>query len=342
MMKKIIFLLALFSILTFSGCGSSTSNRPSVVPIHEGVKGLEVNFMDNTPPDEVYVGDQFPVILQMQNKGAYNIEGGVLVINYDRGYIVPVTEEEEENNPYDGSFIINFDLNGKSEFEPQGQEERKFIEFMADRIDPQFSTYEALMTVSVCYPYKTEATATVCIDPDIYGQRQQEKVCTPQTISMGSRKEGGQTIPKGQGAPVAITRIDQRMSAHPDDDLVKPVFTIYIENMQDGVTWLSEDTTNVCREAAGIQGSSVRDTINTMKVRVFLGDKTKELDCIPKPAGSSEKSGIIRINDDGEPSIKCEYKEGIPKSRGTYTTPLLVEMDYGYSFVLSKEITIKR
>jgi hypothetical protein len=329
-MKKIQKKLLLFGILLVFAI-SCVPERPVDIRVHEGTEGLKMDFLESSPPDEVYVGDIFPVTLDMQNKGAYDIERGVIALGIEEGYV-------EIRSPEYMDKLLGFDILGRSAYDPIGGIDRKTIVLKARGLDPQSETHTTTVAVTTCYPYKTEATAHVCVDTDIYGQRQAEKVCTPQTLGMGIIKRGGQELPRGQGAPIAITKIEQKMMMHPEnDELIKPQFMIYVKNMGDG---LPIDV-GVYEEACTATGIS-NQAWNVVGARVYLSDRSVQLNCTPKlEPGSGSKAGYIKLEKQ-EDFIKCTLEEGISKAMGTYTTPLMIDLIYGYTFTISKEVLIRR
>ena len=52
---------------------------------------------------------------------------------------------------------------------------------------------------------------------------------------------------------------------------------------------------------------------------------------------------MIRLREK-EDMIRCESKDedDIPKNRDAYTSPLKIELDYGYTFTISKNIIIEK
>lgn len=331
-MKKITKIITgLFAVLLLFFTASCGPVEPVQVDIHQGTAGFEMSFMQNSPPDEVYVGDTFPLMLDLHNKGAYDIKGGIIVLSVEEEYIGITSKEYQEK-------VISFGLTGRSVYDPVGGIDRKMIELVAKRIDPQSETHTSTIAVTTCYPYKTEAAATVCIDPDIYGQRQAEKVCTPQTLGMGVRKEGGQELPKGQGAPIAITKIEQRMLSHPErEDLIRPQFMIYVTNMGNGLPMDPGVYQDACK-ATGIP----REAWNAIGVSVYLSDRSIQLNCTPKfETDSTTKAGYVKLEKQ-EDFVKCTLEEGMPKARGTFTTPLMIDMGYGYTFTISKDVLIRK
>lgn len=325
---KFAFTICILMILV-AACGGGGPGISEPIEIHVGTSGLELDFMQESPPSEVYLGDLFQVTVELANKGAYDIKGGILVLGTDEHLYV------RTSNFQDG--FENFDLTGRSLYDPVGGIDRKTIQIEASKLDPQSETITTNIAVTVCYPYKTEATATVCVDPDIFGDRQLEKSCTPTTIGMGIKTHEGQELPAGQGAPIAITRIEQRMMAHENDDLIMPTYMIYIKNMEDGLPVEIGLYEEACK-STGI----AKEAWNRVGFDAYLSDRSMQLDCTPKYQDEqNSKTGSLKLEKD-EDFIRCTLKEGIPKSRGTYTTPLMIDMIYGYTFTISKQVLVRR
>ena len=321
-------ILILIASLLVAGCMGPTTEPTA--PAHEGTDGLQIEFISRSPPDEVYVQDIFPLSIEIRNKGAYDITNGKLLFGVEEEYINIPSEYKED--------LINFNLNGRTAYDPIGGIVRETVQLSARSLDPQSETHTTIVSVTACYPYKTEATAQVCVDTDIFGQRQEEKICTPTTLSMGTYTEGGQDLPKGQGAPIAITKIEQRMLQHPTNtEAIKPEYTIYVKNMGGGLPVASRYYQNACR-ATGVP----RDALNVVGARVYLSDRSMQLDCKPKlDPNSADKMGHIKLEKD-EDFIKCELSEGVAKTAGTFNSPLMIDLDYGYTFTVSKNVLIRK
>jgi len=119
-MKYKILLIIILTIVLFSiGCVRRPPGlEPEVIEYHKGTKGLEMSFIKNAPPAEVWEGNEFAIGLELENKGAYPIEEGYIVIS---GFIpdyIEVTPLEQ-----------TIDLQGKSPGYPEG--DYKIINFQA-------------------------------------------------------------------------------------------------------------------------------------------------------------------------------------------------------------------
>ena len=324
-----LFLAIILIILAVSGCGPQSTVME--VRIHEGTEGLQMTFLEKSPPDTVYSGDGFPVTVELRNKGATDIESnkGLIVLGAEREYVeVP---PEFIDSP------IRFTLNGRSLYNPIGGIDRRTINLKAGNLGPQMEVITSTIAITACYPYKTEATAQVCVDSDIYNERVQEKVCTPQTLSMGTISVEGQELPRGQGAPIAITKIEQTMVSHDSENLIKPTYVIHIKNMGEGLPVEIGSYEKAC-SGTGIE----KRTLNVVRANVYLSDRGTQLDCKPKLDSSSPNlAGHVKLEKE-EDTIRCELKQGVPKSLGTFTTPLIIDLDYGYTFTISKPVMIKK
>lgn len=318
-------------LLVIAGCAPGTNTSISNVNLKEGTEGLVLKFMDRAPPNEVQPGQKFQMIVELTNKGSYDIKRGVLVLGLEKNYIA--TTQEFEDQP------VYFDLEGRTLYNPIGGMYRKTIPLNAGALGSQQETQTTNIAVTACYPYKTQTTAQVCIDTDIYGEKQIQKACIAETISMGTVKSKDAEVPKGQGSPIAITRVEQKMLSHENDELITPEFVIHIANVGGGIPTSAKAYEDACR-ASGPDSKMW----NVVDARVYLSDKSAQLDCTPKlVSASQDKAGYIKLSKkEEENTVRCRLKEGISKTKGTYTAPLLVELDYGYTFTVSKSVLIKK
>ncbi|MFH1072114.1 MAG: hypothetical protein V1743_01665 [Nanoarchaeota archaeon] len=164
-----------------------------------------------------------------------------------------------------------------------------------------------------CYVYTTYADPQVCIDP--FPESLGRKICKPKVT----------TYPKGQGAPVAITKIEQENTPR------SIFFTIYVENKGKGMLY-HPTSLHKC------------DPLNAERVTqkdlnfVFLGDirlanDWEQIRCQPA-------NRLIKL-ENGKGQIVCEYqiKYGI---KSAYLSPLVISLWYGYSSTVEKTVLIRR
>jgi hypothetical protein len=282
-------ILAACLLLLLAACQYLPAARTEPKPVQVGTEGIAVSFLPRAPPSQVYENERFPVQLVLENKGTEDMRGGVYVLNYEAG-LLGVT-------PSSG----RFDLRGRSTLSPVGDKRTFSHDGRAGDLDPEFQFRDTNLIASICYPYRTDATLITCVDTDLLG-RQKNKPCTP----------ASQGFSGGQGAPVAITRITPEMLPHESPELVKPRFTVEIENVGTG------EIVDVNRFSAACGATLPRDAQNVISVHAALSDEP--LFCTPDRIDPGR----------GQNKIICIYEEGIHFSSGTYPAPLRVELEYGY------------
>ncbi len=291
-MKK---LMLAFLMLFFLAC---VPLKPKPADLHAGADAVKVDFVANAPPESVYEQTPIPLVVLLKNDGAYDIINGYLALAVDK-YISLVSEP-----------VTAFNLAGRTPYTPQG--ESQYINFIANAIalDPQSQIHSAEIRATVCYPYKTQATANVCVDTAIYRPNVRDKPCEVKSLKFS-----------GQGAPVGISRVDTNMIPA-QGDMVIPEFIIYIDNLGKGLVVDSGRILDACSGFALGQ-----PFYNIVKVNARLSDMplscTRELKLLKK----------------GTNFIRCV---GSPLSMrlGTYPSPLMIKVDYGYVQSVSKIIKI--
>lgn len=310
MQKKKNILILILTIILISGCDRLSSitggKKPiSEVNVYTGTNALEIEFLKEYPPREVYEDQIFKASVFLKNDGASDITHGRLLIGIEEDYMELLYEYNQE---------IDLQLNGKSRQNPVGEEKIEDFEIKAKAIGLQSEEHESLIYVTSCYDYITELSEPVCIDTDFYNLKAIEKACEVKDISLSS-----------QGAPVAITSIEETISPTEDGSVVIPKFTIYIQNKGKGEVIDSSKIDKVCSSEP-----LKSEDINILGVGVYLSGI--RLECRPD---------ILKLRDRQE-KIVCSLKEGINKEEPTFTTLLSVILEYGYTQTISKRVTIKK
>jgi hypothetical protein len=288
------------------------------VDVHTGTDGLVMQFEPMAPPSTAFEGDAIPITLKLMNKGAQDIQNGYYTISVEKAYMT-----------LEGQPTESFSVNGRTAYDPRGGELLIRKGAFVGYLDPMTETLSTSMTATACYGYKTTASANVCIDTDLFGQNPQ-KVCSVSDVQFPAN---------GQGGPVAITRIEPKMKQHPDDpNKIIPQFLVYIANRGNGQCIEPSKTNAACT------GASISPEYwNTAVVKVSLLDQ--QLDCRPKIRPDyTGAEGHIKFSRDAskEDFIRCELAEGIEKVRGTYTSSLQADIEYGYTTTISSKLQIKK
>ncbi len=306
MQKKILLLILI--IIFISGCDRFSPNKGSIsdVNVHTGTSALEMEFLKDSPPNDIYEDQTFKAAVLLQNKGAFDIKKGYLLIGVEEDYMELLYERYGKK--------IDLQLEGKSIKNPVGEEKIEEFVLKAKKIDPQTQEHDSSIYITSCYEYRTELSETVCIDTDVYNVKPMEKVCTVKDISLIS-----------QGAPVAVTKIEERISSSENGEIIIPEFTVYIDNKGKGEVIDISKIDDVCSSK-----SLNSEDINKLKIEAYLSGIP--LECNPNELKLKKK----------QDKVICSLKEGVKKDEPAFTTLLSVVLNYGYTQTISKKITIKK
>ena len=313
---KIFFVLLL--LILVSGCQTNLGKQNSK-DTSTGTEGITINFLPNNPQDKYIVSDEqeepISIILELRNKGSYPRDNDINELSrgqvYISGFDDNIIHMEEAGKRLDRQF-----LEGRSSINPEGGFDTKEFKGSIYTSGIVIEKYEPTILATLCYPYATKASPSVCIDPFPFDEKQ-KKVC----------KVGSQTL-ASQGAPIAITSIDEEASS------TKIQFKINLKNAGAGDI-IKTDSLDRCNPVGG-QALERKDFDRIELVKADAGIST--LTCGPFTDGN----GIIRMNN-GQGFIICSLdKESYQDTKSAYTTPLNLEFRYGYRTTASKPIKISK
>lgn len=291
MRKLVLLLLFLVSCQIPSQLPfQKTAKGPVVQEIMTGTSALDVSFNPNSISD-VLMCQQANVMVDMRNSGAYNIDDGSFTFIFEDQYFEAV-----------GSSKGDFSLDGKSYFNPQGDFMLKEFRIKNKGLPSQLESYVSPLIFLACYTYKTFGTVQVCVDPDIMNLNP-NKPCRIEPVALSG----------GQGAPVAVTRVETLMV--PEEEQVRPAFAVFIQHLGSGSV--------VSKEGAKLACTAEKIKIGELLSKVSVNVKVKDLvlDCPDE---------LVRLEADKESRVICKFPELIGMNSGTYSTVLSVEIDYGY------------
>jgi hypothetical protein len=280
----------------------STEDEPTTMQlknIRAGTDGLVMDFVKNVPPDQVYDTDVLTVAVDIQNRGAENVEDAWFYLGgFDRNIVSFMPFDVEGMPLSEGIFGVDY-IPGKNEL--RGEVGETVVTFSADLegLPEGTDVYEANIIMTACYLYKTVANPIVCVDPNPFGVYTSAKACTPSVVSdLG-----------GQGGPIAVTSVDQMPMRG------KVQFKIYVSNKGRGKA-ISAEKYSTCNQ---IESSDYKyiNMIDSYSVEAGgLGEGV----CQPDTEN-------LRLVDD-KAVIICNFDidEGVP----AYTTPLSITLNYHY------------
>src|SRR3989338_5262236 len=310
------FIFIIFLIVFVSGCQTNT-NKAAIKDTPKGTDGITINFLANNPQDRYIISDvneePISIILELRNKGTYPQGNEINEISRGQAYISGFDANIMRISNTVERLKAQF-LEGRSPINPEGGFDTLEFRGSISSSDLFVDKYEPTILATLCYPYITKAGPSVCIDPFPFDEKQ-KKVC----------KIGSQTLPS-QGAPIAITSIDEEASS------TKIQFKINLKNAGKGDI-IKIDSLDGCNPTGG-QSLERNDFDRIELVRADAG--LAALRCGP----FTEGNGIIRLNN-GQGFIICSLdKDSYQNTKSAYTTPLNLEFRYGYRTTASKPIKI--
>ena len=303
-MKKII--LILIGLLLITACGRNDSNEYDP---HQGTEGLVIEFLPNTPPDEVYENSPFSIGFEAHNAGATDIDKAKIVLSTQRSLF----ESFED--------LYYARLEGKSINNPYGDSDIKVIDIQTKTIFAA-ETQPAEFKIVYCYPYSTVFSTNVCIDPDVLGEKTNKPAECP---------EQKRTFRNGQGAPVAVISMETKML--PTKTGAIPTFEFEVENVGKGTVMAKTAYENAC-SSTGLKPAEVGliDASN-----IYLGfDKLK---CTRNQLRVEQRSEGDEYFDVEVTTLACEGNE-IPYSEEAYLGSITMTLDYGYKDETSTDMFI--
>jgi len=316
MKKEILIITALTLLLV--GCappgGSSGGSYRGGDDYHTGYNGISMRFIQGNPPTTLYASESggsaqtenFKIMLEVQNDGAYDLTGGTLYKYILSGYDDTIVQlgsgpNEGRGHWYKTSTDDGGLLRGRSTDNPVGDFDT--LTWNVDRIVLPDGTdsFSQRFMVSACYDYQTTASIAVCVDPKPWKATSREKVCTP----------GSASVSGGQGAPVAVTNVD----VTPMNDKVQMKVTI--QNSGNGRVLSTQGS------AANCPHDLDYNDLDEVDVQVTLGQ-------VSSGCREAKPNPVQLVNGRGFFYVTCDL--GTTSGReDAYMTTLKVVLDYGYT-----------
>ena len=343
--NKKFTIIILISLIFITACTTSYKTTTTTPDLRIGFYGMTLEFLKGSPPVKIFEGDSFPVTIKVKNNGAYSIKESnpaVISLGVEKDYTKNVKLEQYSGTsiPIYGSYAFeeqnaHFVIGGRTQINPRGGEEIIIYKLEAGKIDPKSEAHLSTVIATLCYPYETILDSTICVDTDINNLRPIKKVCNMQDLIFNN----------GQGAPVAITKIEMNMLPTETLEKITPQFLIYVENKGNGLVIKNEAVFDYC-----IRSETKHEDLNIVYVDAYLSGKrlncqlekieelspiefgTKEID--------SDKLGHIKLKDKKD-IIRCALKEGIDRNQDPYLSPLKIRLWYGYTQSISASYFIE-
>ncbi|MFH1211717.1 MAG: hypothetical protein V1659_02190 [Candidatus Woesearchaeota archaeon] len=223
-----------------------------------------------------------------------------------------------------------FSLEGNTRNFPGGESEILYFPSYIRAIPDGVENYNPSFLAKACYAYVTVASPVMCIDPR--PDSGSEKVCRVHNVALSG----------GQGAPVAITKVEQTSSTS------KVIFTIYVEHKGDGTIY-DYNSFHKCNPAIGGVKPTDLNVVYIRRIRFSAniqdGGYQPFFTCKPE-ANDGLSMGVIRLDDKGKGIIHCEYRFDEDyinyASNSAFEVPLYIELWYFYGEHITQKMNIKK
>lgn len=300
-----IIIIILISLIFLTSCKKGGSS-PRIVDYRTGTRGISMKFLPNAPPTRVYEGNNFNIMVDIENLGAYPKEstGGTF-----EGYLIFSGPTDAAVNVGSREKSIPADLPGRSYSFPNGGKTTVTFEDPSVEVPGDAERYTAPILMTACYKYQTLASPTICIDPNPYNTVESVKACTVR-----------ENVPLsgGQGGPVVVSRIEE----YAGEDTA--TFRITFSNAGPGQV-IKENSLQGC-----ITSDLRYDDVDRISVTISSPSLGKP-DCTPDPRE------VVLTN--GKGFLTCKFDIG-HIGGAAYTEQMRIVMDYGYSEYISTKVDI--
>ncbi len=272
--------------------------------VQTGTQGVEISFLQNYPPAQVYDQNELIALVEVKNRGNHNLEATdcfIQISGFDPNIILGGFNQPRSCAENIGT------LEGKDVYNVEGGANQ--IEFKSSTITlpPDVFEYKPILNVVSCYNYQTIANPSVCLDPLFYQVTAEQRTCTPRDVAMGG----------GQGAPVGVSLVGVDMVGR------KAIFEINVENFGTGRVLSPYSDIRSCGQA-----SLAYTDLDKVGYDVQMTGGSL-LDCKPR-------DGLVRLtNNMGK--IVCQFD--VPGA-SAFETPLTVNLNYNYIQSFKKQIQI--
>jgi len=310
--KKNIILMTI-AMIVIAGCrggGGFRKDDPgdSDYNYRTGSIGLEIELPSGNPRRLYENENDIRYLVEVRNHGAYPQMDETNEF-YSRLWIGGFDESIIRASPAPGTGIDleSQELEGRSPYNRDGG--YTIEDFSLDILDlPSGTTfYNPTLILTVTYFYKTIASPVVCIDPEPRSTNVRQKVCTTSDVSPGT-----------QGAPVAVTKVTQDVTSQ------SILFKIQVENVGSG-TIIPEGFVDNDPN----RGYDWKE-LNQVKIENIAVGDTRMSSCRP--------DNYVELFDE-KATIFCRLDKSVIGGR-VYTSPLNIELSYGYSFSVQDSIGV--
>ncbi|TAL55867.1 MAG: hypothetical protein EPN86_02985 [Nanoarchaeota archaeon] len=314
----VVFALSLLLVgcIPFLGGGNPPPIKVDFNSVHTGAQGIVITFAPDRPQSDYVIvpsGNDITVIIGLENKGAWDIPPGkgVLAINYDKTYM-----DFTQNSQDFGSDT----LQGRSLVRALGDKTR--LEFDGKIKPLEEIKKDTVINAVTCYEYGTEYIFDVCIDTDPTNTKPVTKACD---LTQNKKKYNSLS---GQGAPVAITSLDQAIKIK-DNKKMDIDFIIKVRNVGNGKVYdIAATPDKLCRQGGGLEEAD--------KVIITADLAGQLLKC------ETNEDGTMFVRQGLDGVIDCRVVDYIDTNVDSFISKLKVTLNYDYVDTNGKNIILRK
>ncbi len=292
-MKWLVLILVFLAGCDFADFEAPRPQVPKIADLLIGTQGVVSSFV--SLPDKVLMCQSLDVVVEMKNLGA-NIGNGNFIFIVEESVLKPEMVKSGQ-----------FKVDGKTQYSPLGETIRKNLKVRSQNLPSQLETINTPVIFQACYPYKTFLSSQICLDAKGEGKG----ACSPKTL----------TFSNGQGAPVAITKIEPKML--PESDGVRPAVILSIANVGGGRIVSESQVSSVC------SGTTTDRLKSEISVSAQVGGDSME--CSPN---------MLPFEVGKDVQVVCTGRNVV--SQESYETVLTAELSYGYVSTVTRQVTVNR
>jgi hypothetical protein len=301
---KYVFLLVLLLLLTSCQVGPKAGGAQDT-DFASGSGSLTMSFVKGSLPTPMRADQGYTLPVKFQNQGAADITGGKFVLIADDAVI---NFEKSEST---------LNLHGRSRDYPSGESIIQTFPFQTASLAQESQRVETEVLATACFAYRTVNTADVCVDTDPYNQKEIKKVCQAKDVSV-----------KTGGGPVNVQDIQVIMGQ--DDTIISPKYIITIRKPANMLVVRAGDERLLCSSRAGVP-----DKHAEFHVYYSSGTVNEELPC-------NTQSGMITFDSQNTAVVTCTPEPFDGQAVSTYSTPIMMTLDYGIISTEALKLSVVR
>ena len=313
MKKKILLIMLAVSLLVIAAC--TTENGPSTGPgFVGGTRGVEIEFMTNTPPDRVADQGQesFDVVLELTNRGEHEVlrEDAFVKLEGFSATAFGKTPEQLIAYPDDDLYAVRKNPDGSVSPPVKIPVVFEGFSYQGDVPANMPFTFRA----KLCYKYETIALSNLCVKENFNDDRPGD-VC----------QVTGTKQVSNSGAPVQVTNV--RQSAVGRD---RTAITFSVQKRD------TDQKGKVSRPDTGCDVQYQNENRVFVSVSGILENPGDLINCPALREGDSS-SGYVQISATQPTEVYCTITL---TDRSTRTQPFRITLGYDYSTHLDKEVVV--